>query len=137
VIRELVGISSALQGVTSGCAGTIKPTTSPNFSSLLSLEKFETKGFSDPRTHIAATPQTTLEFLLDTITRWEQHEKGSDSDGFVLPQWSQLRKLCTHLHTRGFIPDEDVFYFCHLDLLGRNILVSPTSSSLAVTGILD
>jgi len=38
----------------------------------------------------------------------------------------------------GFIPDSDRFYFCHLDLYPRNMLVEiEDDSSLPLTGLLD
>jgi aminoglycoside phosphotransferase (APT) family kinase protein len=134
LVREIIHVSRSLQAITSDCAGTIKPSTHMASRSLPALEKFALSR-NHPKSHIPAVAQTTLEFLLDIITRREQREKIDDN--FVLPQWSTIRKLFVHLHTRGFIPDEDKFYFCHLDLFGRNILVSPGRDTLAVTGIVD
>jgi hypothetical protein len=137
LIREFIQISRSLQAVTSDRPGTINPSTISSPSSTLSLDKFETKYRRSPRLCIPAIPQTTIEFLLETVTRWEEYDRNEDEDDFVLPQWSQLRKLFTHLHTRGFLPDDDVFYFCHLDLAGRNVLSSSSPKSATVTGLLD
>jgi hypothetical protein len=133
MVREIIRISQSMQAVTSDCAGTIKPTTDTTSQTSLVIEKLVPR-IKPPPTEISV-PQTTLECLLDIIARIEQREKNDDD--FVLLWWGQLRKLFTSLHARGFLPDEDKFYFCHLDLYGRNILVSPSSESLAITGILD
>jgi hypothetical protein len=42
------------------------------------------------------------------------------------------------LHRLGFIPDSEQFYFCHLDLYPRNMLVEIVDDcTLRLTGVLD
>jgi len=108
----------SLQGITLDCAGTIRSFTDTPSPPLLSIEKFDTRSCSDLMSHVPATPRTTLEFLLDTITRRKQHEMEMYEDEPVIPQCGHLRKLFTYLHARSFLPGEDVFYFCHLNLAG-------------------
>ena len=52
--------------------------------------------------------------------------------------WPKFVLIAKSMHSLGFIPNSDKFYFYHFDLYSRNILVQITSNSnVEVTGLLD
>jgi len=88
-----------------------------------------------PRTMRAVT-QSTLEFMLEQAERWKRVDAFLDLP--TVTRWRQFKIIAQSLYDMGFIPDTDKFYFCHLDLFPRNVLVQTTKDSeLMVTGVLD
>ncbi|KAI4953459.1 hypothetical protein J4E91_002306 [Alternaria rosae] len=79
---------------------------------------------------------TTRQFLLDQSRRWQLLERyGVDSNETI---WNCFDIITQFLYDMDFIPDDDKFYFCHLDLYARNLLVVVEhDSSLSLTGLLD
>jgi hypothetical protein len=130
VIRELVSIFSLLHTHKSDRAGYISPCNETSSPTIVSIWSYE-----DIKPLIPATPQTTVEFMLDLIKRQRENEK--EEFGYDFRHWWQLRKLVIHLYKRGFLPDDDAFYLCHGDLVGRNILVTTDHDSVAISGVLD
>ena len=52
--------------------------------------------------------------------------------------WLKFVLIAKSMHFLGFILDTDKFYFCHLDLYSRNILIRITSNhTVEITGLLD
>ncbi|KAI4921042.1 hypothetical protein J4E85_009157 [Alternaria conjuncta] len=83
-----------------------------------------------------AEAMTTRQFLIHQRYRWEKLEEDLD-DGDIAP-WYCFDIIIQTLYDKGFIPDEEKFYFCHLDLYPRNMLVEiEHDSSLSLTGLLD
>lgn len=55
-----------------------------------------------------------------------------------MPGWFRLRHIVVQLYDLGFLPDGDKFYFCHMDLMVRNVMVDVTDdTTVHLTGILD
>jgi len=83
-----------------------------------------------------AEAMTTRQFLIHQSYRWKILEEDRD-DGDKAP-WYCFDIITQALYDKGFIPDDDKFYFCHLDLYPRNILVKiEDESRLSLTGLLD
>ncbi|KAI4700429.1 hypothetical protein J4E89_010989 [Alternaria sp. Ai002NY15] len=83
-----------------------------------------------------AEAMTTRQFLIHQSYRWKILEEDRD-DGDKAP-WYCFDIIAQALYDKGFIPDEEKFYFCHLDLYPRNMLVEiEDDSSLLLTGLLD
>ena len=88
-----------------------------------------------PRT-MPAVLQSTLEFMSEQAERWERVNAFLDLPNVT--RWRQFKIIAQSLHDIGFIPDTDKFYFCHLDLFPRNILIQTTKDSgLSTTGVVD
>ncbi|KAI4622762.1 uncharacterized protein J4E87_006329 [Alternaria ethzedia] len=83
-----------------------------------------------------AEAMTTRKFLLHQSRRWQRLEQDQEDRDEVI--WDCFDIITKSLHNMGFIPDTDRFYFCHLDLYPRNMLVEiEDDSSLSLTGLLD
>jgi len=83
-----------------------------------------------------AEAMTTRQFLLHQSRRWQGLEQDQMDRDEAIWDWFDIITKC--LHHMGFIPDSDRFYFCHLDLYPRNILVDiKDDSSLSLIGLLD
>ncbi|KAI4688956.1 hypothetical protein J4E81_007673 [Alternaria sp. BMP 2799] len=83
-----------------------------------------------------AEAMTTRQFLIHQSYRWKILEEDRD-DGDKAP-WYRFDIITQALYDKGFILDDDKFYFCHLDLYPRNMLVEiEDDSSLLLTGLLD
>jgi len=83
-----------------------------------------------------AEAMTTRQFLLHRSRRWQRLEQDQEDGDEVI--WDCFDIITKSLHNMGFIPDTDRFYFCHLDLYPRNMLVEiEDDSSLLLTGLLD
>ncbi|KAF2874693.1 hypothetical protein BDV95DRAFT_603493 [Massariosphaeria phaeospora] len=146
VVRLLVGILTDIRDVTSTAAGVI---SSPNIeygessASTVSIDKFRVGYRNPPRIAKfikpetwSASPETTLEFLLEQCNRWKEFEQTNWE--FAMPLWSKFKKIAHALHGLGFIPDTDRFHCCHLDLRPRNILVDVIDdATVKITGLLD
>jgi hypothetical protein len=143
--RQILAIHRDMHTMTSAAPGIITPSgsTAGGVAPLETLQVPQRSNIHTGRDRIppistASAPQTTLEYLLDTCSRWEAYEKAINLDHFVQPIWSQLKKIAKHLHARNFIPDTDQFHFYHADIFPRNILVTKeTEQSVKVTGLLD
>lgn len=83
-----------------------------------------------------AVSKTTHQFLLDQSRRWQPPEGNSvDSSESI---WDFFDIITQPLYDMDFISDDEKFYFCHLDLYPRNLLVEVEhDSSLSLTGVLD
>ncbi|KAI4680283.1 uncharacterized protein J4E84_007931 [Alternaria hordeiaustralica] len=78
----------------------------------------------------------TRQFLLHRSRRWQRLEQDQEDGDEVI--WDCFDIITRSLHDMGLIPDSDRFYFCHLDLYPRNMLVEiEDDSSLLLTGLLD
>lgn len=85
---------------------------------------------------LAEEAAETESVYLGQCSRWEKWERLND--GCTMLVWEEFKNVVWHLHTRGFIPDTDVFYLFHLDLLGRNILVGPPDPNIVnIKGLID
>ncbi|KAF2874690.1 hypothetical protein BDV95DRAFT_603491 [Massariosphaeria phaeospora] len=85
---------------------------------------------------LPATPQTTLEFIQQTCTRWDVYERTSCHR--LTTPWPRLAALASALHARGLLPSPSTFHFTHLDLFPRNILiVTPSPDTVVISGVLD
>lgn len=82
-------------------------------------------------------PQTTKEFLINQIDRWKESDKDENFCG-LLDMWDALKNIVETLYEHGFMPDDDKFHLCHLDLQAHNILVQAIrDGDVAITDILD
>ncbi|PSN59596.1 hypothetical protein BS50DRAFT_656796 [Corynespora cassiicola Philippines] len=131
--KDIMNALSEMFLLTSDSAGTINP-ASLVFNEI-TLDKFQL-GTGNEDKSFATRKQTTYAFLLETVQRWIRKEK--DCLFKIQQAWSKIKIIIDSLHDRGFLPDEEKFYPCHLDLSYRNILVeTPDKQSLSVTGFLD
>ncbi|KAF2442353.1 hypothetical protein P171DRAFT_417435 [Karstenula rhodostoma CBS 690.94] len=84
-----------------------------------------------------ATPQSTRGFLLSLCERqrgWAGSAGLAVHDGI----WDGFVAVIKRLYERGFLPDDEGFYFDHGDLHPCNILAEVASdTSIRVTGVLD
>ncbi|KAI4605196.1 hypothetical protein J4E83_010739 [Alternaria metachromatica] len=95
----------------------------------------QVSAFSGPADR-PAEAMTTRQFLIHQSYRWKILEEDRD-DGDKAP-WYCFDIITQALYDNGFIPDDDKFYFCHLDLYPRNMLVEiENESRLSLTGLLD
>ncbi|KAF1842770.1 uncharacterized protein K460DRAFT_289852 [Cucurbitaria berberidis CBS 394.84] len=142
-LRIIVDFTMKLQIITSSSAGIIAP--SNDIEHMASEEELQLHTFKVGHNRVPtwtkpwsthAVPQTTLEFLVEQASRWQEFE--GHNDQFVNPEWAHFKRIAQSLHDKGFIPDTDKFYFCHLDLYSRNMLVEIVDeSTLLLTGVLD
>lgn len=138
LVRQMVDVHRKLQTITSSTPGVLSPSTFPmeHSSPELKLDMFLVTDPLHPPTHEPASPQTTVDFLVMQAERWRDWEEEHYSPANEV--WTKFAKIARHMHTRGFLPDTDKFYLCHLDLYSRNILVdTPNDTSLKLTALLD
>jgi hypothetical protein len=146
-LRIIVDLTKELHEIKNSAAGVIAHTDFTNSTSRVDICMHTFKvGHSDipasvgPRISLAK-PQTTLEFMLEQARRWERLDEYHWSNYQHAPnkhRWGHFMIIAQSLHDMGFITDDDQFYFCHLDLYARNILVEiEDDETLNLTGVLD
>ncbi|KAF2498900.1 hypothetical protein BU16DRAFT_443035, partial [Lophium mytilinum] len=145
LVREMGKALLELQSVTNPCAGIVGPKYIGTKRSFFGLRKPnpEILQFEVPRrdtptgetTTSAAKPQTTLELLLTQFQRfcdWEEANWGAPE-----PLWANLMMIAVKMGDMGLFEDQG-FYFCHMDLHARNILVQVVDdTTVEISGILD
>ncbi|KAF2109368.1 hypothetical protein BDV96DRAFT_474553, partial [Lophiotrema nucula] len=141
--RYVMDIHRKMHSITSVAPGVIHPDTTT--SSHLSLTRFLVP--EHPKGHekflalkhatLPAESQTTKQFLLELCNR--QEDLDETTQDWAWPFWHQFKQIINLLHDRGFLPDDEVFHFSHLDLLGRNLLASVDHdrNTIDITGVLD
>ncbi|KAH7357350.1 hypothetical protein BKA66DRAFT_574511 [Pyrenochaeta sp. MPI-SDFR-AT-0127] len=142
-LHIVVDITKKLQTITSNTPGVLVPTDDPQCISSDASTQLCTFKVGHPSTmtwtkewSTPATQQTTLEFLQEQADRWHDYE--GHVDPIILPYWRAFRKLSQKLQEMGLLRDDDMFYFCHLDLYPRNLLVEIVDeSTLKLTGLID
>ncbi|KAF2806738.1 uncharacterized protein BDZ99DRAFT_479138 [Mytilinidion resinicola] len=134
-----------MQSVTNPCAGIVGPKYTSTKRSFFGLRKAnpEILQFEVPRretrtgepTTPPAKPQSTLELRLTQFQRfcdWENAHWG-EAD----PLWDNLKEIAQKMGDMGLFEDQG-FYFCHMDLHARNILVQVIDdTTVEISGILD
>lgn len=142
LVRQLVSSLEEMRGITSTSAGVLRP-RDKDTSATIHLDKFmvpprrkiEYHDFPKPP-NSPMTPQTTLELLVEQCNRFKEHE--IETDGWAMPVWEDFLKIACSMHAHGFIPDTELFYLCHMDLMARNILVEIVDdSTVNISGLLD
>ncbi|CAG5169891.1 uncharacterized protein ALTATR162_LOCUS7095 [Alternaria atra] len=79
---------------------------------------------------------TTPEFMQHQVRRWQLLEKYNCENNATI--WEKFKIIIQALYDMEFILDDEKFYFCHLDLYARNMLVEiEDDSTLRLTGLLD
>jgi hypothetical protein len=146
-LRIIVDLTKVLHTIKNSASGVIAHTdfvNSPNEVDIcmhsFKVGNNKTPARVGPRISLART-QTTLEFMLEQARRWEnldEHYWSHYRDAPNKHRWGQFIIIAQALHIMGYIGDNDQFYFCHLDLYARNILVEvEDEETLKLTGVLD
>jgi aminoglycoside phosphotransferase (APT) family kinase protein len=142
-VRGISRVTIDITNITHRCAGIISP--SNNTSDLKGTPKLETlpvpaitidpEPSAKPKTS-PAEPQTTKDFLIGQCERWREYEQVlyDESNDDI---WDGFIQVINKIDELGFLPIEDKFHFCHLDLQPRNVLVEVNGDEVDITGLLD
>ncbi|KAF1829105.1 hypothetical protein BDW02DRAFT_583970 [Decorospora gaudefroyi] len=142
-LRIIVRLTRKLQTVQGSAAGVIARTDPSKHFNTMNTPQIHTFNPGDRYTPRSigpstgpAVPQTTLQFMQHQAQRWSKQE---EHDGLPTQQkWRQFITITQSLHDTGYLPNDDKFYFCHLDLYPRNLLVDVIdTATLKLTGVLD
>jgi hypothetical protein len=141
-LRIILDLTKKLHTITSPAAGVIAPHFIHDISNPTNLQLHTLRvGHIDMPPSIGpyfnpAILQTTVECLRDLAHRWQK--VAIHDYHFSAPWWHRFNIIAQALYDKGFIPDTDMFHFCHLDLYPRNMLVEVVdSATLKLTGVLD
>jgi hypothetical protein len=137
-MRHIVAINTQTYALTSKSIGMIKASTSLEQTTAAKEIQIERLGVDlCPNPSNSSAPTSTLEFLLDQCDQQITFAK-KEARPFVFPFWYKLRRIIVALEDLGFLPEEEVFHFCHRDLFSRNILVElPDDETVVITGVVD
>jgi hypothetical protein len=127
VTRQVTDILSSIHEITSVSPGIVIPGPIMQLTAFSARTPVDRLPSSSPPDSSLSVAQTTYQFVISQCERWVAANKTKFE--IILPHWHRLKKLAKHLHSRGFLPDPDKFYFHHLDLYARNLLYETVSDS--------
>lgn len=138
VFRDLHKIKNTCAGVIS-----LRNTVENLDTGFIKLEPFpisprtESMTASDIFKTEIATPQTTRNFLLSTLSRQEKSMEELDIPQF--PKiWAGFAAVVNRIYADGLVPNQDPFFLRHGDLYPSNLLfTTPTPSTVRLTGVID
>jgi hypothetical protein len=142
LVRQYIELVCHMRTVTSTSCAVISGSNVSSASNTGPTENFQLESLPDPGKDRGglgtspAAPQSTLDFIIDRCER----SKAFDLNLGVPPDehWDIFIAMARTLHVRGFISDDSLYYFTHLDLQPRNIMVTIDSPTVvSVSGILD
>ncbi|KNG44655.1 hypothetical protein DDE82_003299 [Stemphylium lycopersici] len=139
----IVHLMKKLQTVRCGTAGVVARVDIPHdahsnvrfLTHSFKIGTSQTSPLVEP--HVSkARPSTTYEFMMSQAQNWEELDMYIDNPWKL--RWGHFKIITQSLYDMGLIPDTDQFYFCHLDLYARNMLVQIVDdSTLKLTAVLD
>lgn len=128
--------------ITHHAAGIISP--SNNTLDLKETPKLETfpvpnltvgDEFCDKPKTYPAEPQSTKEFLIRQCERWKEYDTYIDDANDNL--WDGLIRVINKIDELSFLPSEDQYHLCHLDLHSRNMMAEVKGDQVNIVGLLD